>query len=53
MADPNINVLLRRPAIWRYYDEELVRKENGLAELFAKCKICGKKLRVEKNAELI
>ena len=52
MADPIPiqNLLQRRSPVWMYYNEELVTNEDGLVELFAKCKQCGKKLLVKKNA---
>lgn len=49
MVDPNQNVHPRRSPIWADYDAQLVTEEDGLAELFAKCKRCSKKLLVAKN----
>ena len=46
MVVPLQNVIRRHAPIWRYYDEEFVTNDDGLTELFAKCKECGKKLSV-------
>ena len=49
MVVPLQNVIKRQAPIWRYYDEEFVTNDDGLTELFAKCKECGKKLLVPKH----